>query len=71
LGFELEERDITLDDALHRAYLERVPVGTLHGEELFEYFVDPDILRERLGAGSASPGSVGRTRDPGRAGSPR
>jgi len=71
LGFELQECDITLDDALHRAYLERVPVGTLDGEELFEYFVDPDILRERLGTGGASSGSVGQTRDPGRAGSPR
>jgi hypothetical protein len=60
LGFDLIARDITLDDALHRAYLERIPVGVLNGVELFEYFVDPDILRERISA-----------HDPGPAGSPR
>jgi glutaredoxin len=48
LAFELDERDITADDALHRAYFERIPVVALDGEELFEYFVDEQILRERL-----------------------
>jgi glutaredoxin len=48
LSFELCERDITADEALHRAYLERIPVVTLDGEELFEYVVDEQILRERL-----------------------
>jgi hypothetical protein len=48
LQFEVCERDITTDDALHRAYLERIPVGTLDGEEIFEYFVDEGVLRERL-----------------------
>jgi glutaredoxin len=48
LGFELEERDITQDDALHRAYFERVPVIALDGEELFDYFVDEAAVRERL-----------------------
>ncbi len=48
LGFELIERDITIDDDLHRAYLERIPVVALDGKELFEYFVDTDVLRERL-----------------------
>ena len=48
LEFALLERDITTDDALHRAYLERIPVIALDGEELFEYFVDEDELRERL-----------------------
>jgi glutaredoxin len=48
LGFELQERDITEDDALHRAYLERIPVVTLDGEELSEYFVDEALVRERL-----------------------
>jgi glutaredoxin len=48
LQFELRERDITREDALHRAYLERIPVVTLDGEELCEYFVDEQILRERL-----------------------
>jgi hypothetical protein len=51
LGFELEERDILLDDALHRAYFERIPVIALDGEELFDYFVDEDVLRERLAKG--------------------
>jgi glutaredoxin len=46
--FELQERDITLDDDLHRAYLERIPVICLDGEELFDYFVDEDMLRARL-----------------------
>jgi glutaredoxin len=48
LGFELHTLDITRDDALHRAYLERIPVVALDGEELFEYFVDADVLRRRL-----------------------
>ncbi|HEV7584338.1 MAG TPA: glutaredoxin family protein [Solirubrobacteraceae bacterium] len=48
LGFELEERDITSDDALLRAYFERIPVVVLDGEELFDFFVDEAILRERL-----------------------
>ncbi len=49
LGFELSEIDITADEALHRAYFERIPVVALDGEELFDYFVDGDALRERLG----------------------
>jgi glutaredoxin len=48
LGFELEEQDITLDDALQRDYFERIPVVALDGEELFDYFVDEAVLRERL-----------------------
>jgi hypothetical protein len=48
LGFELEQVDVTLDPALHRRYGERIPVVALEGEELFEYFVDPEALRERL-----------------------
>jgi glutaredoxin len=48
LGFALEERDISTDDALLRAYFERIPVVALDGEVLFEYFVDEAILRERL-----------------------
>jgi glutaredoxin len=48
LGFSLHEQDISADAALHRAYFERVPVGELDGEELFEYFVDEAALRERL-----------------------
>ena len=48
LGFELQERDITMDEDLHRAYFERIPVIALEGEELFDYFVDEAVLRERL-----------------------
>jgi hypothetical protein len=48
LGFALEERDIDGDEALQRAYFERVPVVALDGEELFDYFVDEKLLRERL-----------------------
>jgi glutaredoxin len=50
LGFELEERDILQDDALHRAYFERIPVVALDGEELCDYFLDESLLRERLAA---------------------
>jgi glutaredoxin len=46
--FALEERDITLDDALHRRYLVRIPVVCLDGEELFEYHVDEAALEDRL-----------------------
>jgi glutaredoxin len=48
LGFALEERDITTDDVLQRAYFERIPVVALDGEVLFEYFVQETVLRERL-----------------------
>jgi glutaredoxin len=46
--FDLEEVDVTLDPALHRRYGERIPVLELAGEELFAYFVDEAVLRERL-----------------------
>jgi glutaredoxin len=48
LPFELVVRDITQEEALHRAYFERIPVVSVEGEELCEYFVDAEILRERL-----------------------
>lgn len=48
LDFELVERDITLDEELHRAYFERIPVIELDGEELCEYFVHEPLVRERL-----------------------
>ena len=48
LGFTISEVDITTDDALHRAYFERIPVVALDGEELFDYFVDESLLRQRL-----------------------
>jgi glutaredoxin len=48
LHFSLQERDIDRDEELQRAYFERIPVIALDGEELFEYFVDEQLLRERL-----------------------
>ncbi len=50
LGFELSEVDITTDDALHRKYFERIPVVALGDQDLFEYFVDEGLLRDRLGS---------------------
>jgi len=47
--FVLQERDIEDDEALHRAYLERIPVVTIDGEEAFELFVDEAELEQRLG----------------------
>ena len=47
--FELREIDIETDDALHRAYLERIPVVELDGEHLFDHFVDERTLTARLG----------------------
>ena len=44
----LREVDVTLDPVLERRYGERIPVVALDGEELFDYVVDPDVLRERL-----------------------
>jgi glutaredoxin len=46
--FRLVEIDIESDDALHRTYLERIPVVELDGEELFEYFVDEATLAARV-----------------------
>jgi len=48
LGATFEEVDIEGDDALHRAYLERIPVVALDGEELYDFFVDEADLRRRL-----------------------
>jgi hypothetical protein len=46
--FGLEERDIERDDALLVAYLERIPVVTIDGEEAFELLVDEAELIQRL-----------------------
>jgi hypothetical protein len=46
--FSLEERDIDADDALLRAYLERIPVVTIEGVEAFELFVNEPELEARL-----------------------
>jgi glutaredoxin len=54
-GFALEEVDITTDDALHRRYLERIPVIALDGEELFDFFVDEGALADRLREAERAP----------------
>ena len=46
--FVLQERDIDDDEALLRAYLERIPVVTIDGVEEFELFVDRTELEQRL-----------------------
>jgi hypothetical protein len=46
--FALVQRDIDGDDALLRAYLERIPVVTIDGVEAFELFVDESELERRL-----------------------
>ncbi len=48
MGVPVQERDITQDDALHRRYLERIPVGVLDGAEIFELEVDEDAVAEAL-----------------------
>ncbi|HWT92947.1 MAG TPA: glutaredoxin family protein [Solirubrobacteraceae bacterium] len=40
--------DIDQDDDLLKKYLERIPVVTLDGDELFELFVDEKSLRAQL-----------------------
>ncbi len=48
IGEPFDEVDITTDDALHAAYLERIPVIALDGEERFDFFVDEPALRDLL-----------------------
>jgi hypothetical protein len=47
--FAFAERDIELDEALMRSYLERIPVVTIDGVEAFALFVDESELKQRLG----------------------
>ena len=46
--FALREVNIETDDALHARYLERIPVVTLDGDELFDFFVDEPALVRRI-----------------------
>jgi glutaredoxin len=46
--FDLRTVNIEDDDALLRAYLERIPVVSLDDEEVYDYFVDEADLRARL-----------------------
>ena len=40
--------NIETDDALHAAYLERIPVICLDGEHVSDYFLDEPTLTARL-----------------------
>jgi hypothetical protein len=55
----LEVVDIEADDALLAAYLERIPVVVLDGEELYDFFVDEADLRTRLARSAGHVGSDG------------
>ena len=46
--FHLHLVDIESDDDLLRRYLERIPVISLNGEELYDFFVDEADLQARL-----------------------
>jgi hypothetical protein len=46
--FALSETDIESDDQLVRAYLERIPVVTIDGVEVFELFVDEAELTRAI-----------------------
>jgi glutaredoxin len=49
--FALSEVDIEGDEHLLRAYLERIPVVTIDGQEAFELFVDETQLTRWLSEG--------------------
>ena len=46
--FAFDERDIEQDEALLRAYLERIPVVEIDGVEAFELFVDEQAFESQL-----------------------
>jgi glutaredoxin len=48
IGEPCGEIDIESDDELFKRYLERIPVITLDGEELYDFFVDEQDLRRRV-----------------------
>ena len=47
-AFVLEEVDINRDDALLRAFLERIPVVEVDGEVISELILDAEALRSAL-----------------------
>lgn len=49
--FALTEVDIDGDERLLHAYLERIPVVTIDGQEVFELFVNEPELTRRLTRG--------------------
>ncbi|MEV8403451.1 glutaredoxin family protein [Streptomyces niveus] len=48
-GTSWEEKDITVDEELHRAYWEQIPVVLVDGEQHTFWRVDADRLRKELG----------------------
>jgi glutaredoxin len=54
VSFELTERDIERDDALLATYLERIPVITIDGREMFELLIDERELELALRTASGS-----------------
>jgi glutaredoxin len=54
LGFRLLEVDITGEPSLEARYREWLPVVEIDGARAFVYHVDPEALRRKLGAQSAS-----------------
>jgi glutaredoxin len=46
--FALAERDIETDESLLRAYLERIPVVTIDGEEAFELVIEEAEFVRRI-----------------------
>jgi hypothetical protein len=51
--FVLEVVDIERDDDLHRRLLERIPVTSVDGEWLSDFFVDEAALRARVRSSDA------------------
>jgi glutaredoxin len=54
VSFELAEQDIERDDALLATYLERIPVITIDGREMFELLIDERQLELAIRAASRS-----------------
>jgi glutaredoxin len=48
IPFEICARDIEQDEALLRAYFERIPVIALDGVDLCDHFLDEDAVRQAL-----------------------
>jgi len=47
-GFEICAVDIEASDQLHAAYLERIPVIAVNGDELYDFEIDIEDLKSRL-----------------------
>jgi len=55
IGHPFDEIDIDSDDDLLRRYLERIPVVTLDGERLYDFYIDEADLRARVGSAADEP----------------